>query len=68
MDEIDVDAEGRDAAALALLESLPDEVLAELMDLLVEGRPVRAAKLAHDASGPDHPLSAAIWAIGMFEN
>ncbi|MGW6446501.1 hypothetical protein [Lentzea sp. NPDC055074] len=53
-------------AALTLLESLSDETLAELMDLVVAGRPVWAIRLAHQASGPDHSLSAAIQAVGMF--
>ncbi|RDI33036.1 hypothetical protein DFR72_102284 [Lentzea flaviverrucosa] len=36
------------------------------MDLVVEGRPVWAIRLAHQASGPDHSLAAAITAIGLF--
>ncbi|MEU3650153.1 hypothetical protein AB0E59_42785 [Lentzea sp. NPDC034063] len=67
MTEFETHAVARDTAALALLESLADETLAELMELVIAGRPMRAVKLAHETSGPDHSLSAAIQAIGMFE-
>ncbi|GHH46159.1 hypothetical protein [Lentzea cavernae] len=60
------ECEARENAALALLESLSDEKLAELMDLVVAGRPMWAIRLAHEASGPHHSLQAAIQAIGMF--
>ncbi|MDX8030924.1 hypothetical protein SK803_11910 [Lentzea sp. BCCO 10_0856] len=66
MTGFDSRAEAHDTAALALLESLSDETLAELMDLVVAGKPMRAVKLAHETSGPDHSLTAAIQAIGMF--
>ena len=68
MSGFDSRAEAHDTAAHALLESLSDETLAELMELVVAGRPMRAVKLAHERSGPDHSLSAAIQAIGMFES
>ncbi|SER49683.1 hypothetical protein SAMN05216188_1127 [Lentzea xinjiangensis] len=54
-------------AALALLESLSDDTLAEITDLLVAGRPMWAVKLAYESSRPDYSLSAAIQAIGLFE-
>ncbi|WP_439661315.1 hypothetical protein ACSHWB_07340 [Lentzea sp. HUAS TT2] len=67
MTEFDSQPEAHDTAAHELLKSLSDETLAELMDLVVAGKPMRAVKLAHETSGPDHSLSAAIQAIGMFE-
>jgi len=66
--EFETHAVARDTAALALLESLPDETLVELMELVVAGRPMRAVKLAHETSGPNHSLTAAIQAIGMFDS
>ncbi|MFJ5991279.1 hypothetical protein [Lentzea sp. NPDC092896] len=68
MTEFESHADARDTAALALLESLPDETLAELMELVVAGRPMWAVRLAHETSGPNHSLSAAIQAVGMFDS
>jgi hypothetical protein len=56
---------GHHTAALALLESLPDETLAELVDLVTSGKPMWAIRRAHEAFRPDHSLAAAIAAIGM---
>ncbi|SDF98717.1 hypothetical protein SAMN05216553_104482 [Lentzea fradiae] len=57
--------EARDEAAFALLESLPDETLDRLMDLVVAGKPVQAVKLARETAGPGHSLQAAIEAVGL---
>lgn len=54
-----------DAAAFALLESLPDETLEQVMELVEAGRPLLAIKLARETAGRDHSLQAAIEAVGL---
>ena len=54
--------------ALALLTALPDETLAEVMDLVERGRDMHATKLMWEATEPRHPLRAAVHATAMFHS
>ncbi|MEV6243796.1 hypothetical protein [Lentzea sp. NPDC051838] len=54
-----------DCPALALLADLPDEVLAEVQELVLVERIFQATRVMWEASRPRHSLRAAIIAVGM---